>query len=409
MTTTAEAVPLDQVELPYLDTSTDEYIQNPFECVRRVRESDPRGGRLMRTRQGIETMAYDDGRVILSDKRITNPDAGHFKSMGAGPLLVEYLSNGKMTALRGEHHKVHRRLLTPPLAAGAVERQRDMYRDAANKLMGAWVEKGACDLVGDFSHNYPVEILCRALGVPVEDVPIFERVTLDFALINSFPLEPVVPRIEAALQSLSDYTAELIAGRRDDRRGDFIDDLVEYERTGVMTEREIVWSLVTLLQAAHFTTRNQTVSIVRALIESGAWDEVVADPSLVPAAVEEGMRFYPVILGIARVVAEEGVVLDGVALPVGTIVRWNPMGTTRDPDKFEDPDRFDLRREVKGRMPFGWGLHKCLGQHMARSDMEVAIEVLTQTLKRPRITEPVTMVATGALWGPGALRLAFDV
>jgi cytochrome P450 len=409
VTTVADAIPLDEIELPYLDNQSEEYIQDPFSVIARLRESDPNHARLMRSRQGVEIGTYDAGRKMLSDKRIINADASHYKSMGAGPLLVQYLSEGKMTALRGPKHLAHRRMLTPPLSAGTVESQRSMYHDAATKLVDAFIDRGEADLVGDFSHAYPVEILCRALGVPLEDVPLFESVTLDFALINSFPLEPVVPRIEAALQKLSDYTADLLERRGDTQQGDFIDELLGYEREGRMAHLEVVWSLVTLLQAAHFTTCNQTVSIVRALLESGTWDEVVADPSLAAAAVEEGMRYYPVILAIQRVVEADDVVIEGVTMPRGTIIRWNPMAATRDPDRFEDPERFDLARPVTDRIPFGWGLHKCLGQHMARSDMEVAIEVFTERLKSPRIVAPVKPKATGALWGPAELRLAFDV
>lgn len=408
MTTVADAIPLDEVELPFLDDTTDEYVQDPFRVIQALRDADERGGRLLRSQRGIEVAVYDTGREVLSDPRIVNPDAAHFASLGAGPLLLQYLSTGKLTALHGERHANHRRMLTPPLTAATVAGQIGMYHEAADQLIGAFVNKGEADLVADFSHTYPIEILCRALGVPTEDVPIFEKATLDFALVNSFPLEPHVARIEAALQGLSDYVADLLEQRKGSDGDDFIDNLLGYEREGRMEHLEVVWSLVTLLQAAHFTTRNQTVSIVRALLESDTWDDVVADPSLVPAAVEEGMRYYPVVLGIQRVVEADDVVLDGVALPRGTMVRWNPMGCSRDPEKFEDPYKFDLSRPVERRIPFGWGLHKCLGQHMARADMEVAIEVLTQRLKSPKILDsPIRMQRTGALWGPASLKLSF--
>ena len=407
MLPTTDAVPLDDVELPFLDITSDEYFQDPFAAVEALRRTDPRGARLVRTVRGVDLMRYDAGKALLTDKRILNPDVTHFAEMGAGPLLVEYLSNGKMNAMRGQQHLAHRKLLTPPLSPGTVAAQRRTYREIADELIDG-LAAGRCDLVADFSHSYPVRILCRALGVPVTDIHVFERMTLEFALINSFPLEPYVPRIEAALQALVDYVSELIERRTAVPGGEFVDELVGYERDGRMTKKEIVWSLVTLMQAAHFTTRNQTVSIVRALLETGLWDAVAANRSLIPAAVEEGMRYYPVVLGVTRVVGGEGVVFDDVELPVGTLVRWNPMGATRDPGFFDQPYRFDLARDTRGRIPFGWGLHKCLGHTMARADMEVAVEALTERLVSPVIETPPRMVATGSLWGAEALRLRFD-
>ena len=169
-----------------------------------------------------------------------------------------------------------------------------------------------------------------------------------------------------------------------------------------------IQGLVTLMQAAHFTTRNQTVLIVRALLENDLWDAMREDPTLIPAAVEEGMRYYPVVLGVTRAVGAEGVRFGGIDLPVGTSVRWNPMGATRDPEFFTDPYRFDLARDTTGRISFGHGLHRCLGHAMARADMEIAIDVLTQRLRRPVISRPPKMVATGLLWGAEALHLRFD-
>jgi len=107
------------------------------------------------------------------------------------------------------------------------------------------------------------------------------------------------------------------------------------------------------------------------------------------------------------VVGEQGVVFEGVELPVGTVVRWNPLGATRDPQFFDDPHRFDLSRDTKGRVPFGFGLHRCLGHAMARADMEIAIDVLASRVRNPAISAPVRMAATGALWGPEALQLSF--
>lgn len=405
--TTDKVQTLEEVDLPFLDVTKDEYIQDPVSFIEELRGQDPRGGWIMRSLHGVELTRYEHGRQMLSDKKIINPDASHFKKLGAGGLLMEYLSEGKMNVMRGEKHLIHRRNLNGPFTAGRIAAQREMYREVSNELIDGFIADGECDLIADFTHTYPITILCRAIGIPEDDIELITSVTLQVALINSNPLEPHIPAIESALETLLAYATELIDKRGAAQGDDLIDTLIALEQEGKLTKKEIVWSLVTLMQAAHFTTRNQTALIVRSILENDLWEKVAEDPDLAPAAVNEGMRFYPIVLGVTREVAEPGVIFENVEIPVGTVLRWNPMGANRDPEFFADPYTFDLDRDTKGRVPFGFGLHKCLGHLMARSDMEVAIEQLTRRLTDVRISGPIEAVATGSIWGPAALPLKF--
>ncbi len=402
-----EAVELDKLELAFLDVQSEEYIADPFGTIARARAQDPRGGRLLRSVYGVEVVDYDLGRELLTDKKIVTPHAKHYRERGAGPLLLKFMEEGKLTAQQGKQHLLHRRVLNTRLTPQSVKAQRELYFQVANRLTDGFIKKGKCELISEFTHPYPIEILCRAFEIDVEDIPIFDSVARDLPFLNAVPLTPYVEAIENSLKVLSEYTASLVDQPAPQRKG-FIAELAEHIEVETLTRDEIVWSLVTLLQAAHYTTRNQIASVVRALIENNVWDEVAQDVSLIPAAVEEGMRYYPVVLSIARVVNEPDYVIDGVELPEGTVVRFNMIGSSRDPNRFENPDKFDIYRNVGRRIPFGYGAHKCLGHAMARSDMEVALEVLMKRLKNPRITATFTPEAVGSVWGPGALHLEFE-
>lgn len=401
------AVRLEDVEMAFLDVTSDGYIRDPFGTVASARAADLRGGRLLRSSYGIEVVDYELGRQLLTNKKIITPHASHYKERGAGPLLLKFMEEGKLTAQQGERHLMHRRVLNTHLTPQSIKTQRELYFQVANRLIDTFIDDGRCELIEQFSHPYPIEILCRAFEIPLEDVPIFDEVARELPKLNAVPLAPHVDKIENALRVMSDYTASLLDQPPDQRRG-FIAELAGQVENGVMTRDEALWSLITLLQAAHYTTRNQIANTVRALIENGNWQEIVADPGLIPAAVEEGLRYFPVVLSIARVIAEEGVVIDGVEMPVGQVVRFNMIGASRDPNRFETADRFDIHRGDTKRIPFGYGAHKCLGHAMARSDMEVALQVLSERMRNPRIVAPITPEAVGSVWGPGELHLEFD-
>src|SRR5689334_19643594 len=109
--TTVDVVPLDDAQLPYLEVLTEEYTRDPWGCIDRIRRSSGPGAHLFRSERGIDVVAYDAGREILSDRRLTVHGAAHWEKLGAGPLLMEYLTVGKMTQMVGLQHATHRRML----------------------------------------------------------------------------------------------------------------------------------------------------------------------------------------------------------------------------------------------------------------------------------------------------------
>jgi cytochrome P450 len=249
------------------------------------------------------------------------------------------------------------------------------------------------------------------IGVPSDDIPVFERATLDMALMNAYPLRPVVPQLEAALKTIWGYSAEIVERRRAERREDFISGMITaQESEGKLTEQESVWAVANLLFAGHDTTRYQLAAAVHALVDADAWEELAAQPVLAPAAVEEAIRLFPVVHLTSRVVSADDVVVDGVSMPPGTILRCNWFAFNRDPDRFADPDRLDLRRDdFKDRIPFGVGVHKCLGHALARADIEVALEELSGHLTNVALGGNVAMHPfTGAMGGPKELPLTFS-
>jgi cytochrome P450 len=400
---------LDQVELPFLDLHSEAWAADPWAAARALREADPRGGRLARSERGIEVLSHEAYSTLIGDRRLETLHTTHYAEEGAGPMAVDFIDNGHLLTFETERHLRVRRVMTAAFRLSAIEQRRGWFAELADELIDGFAASGRCDLVSDFGHRYSIEILCRMIGVPAEDIPRFEAATLDMAYINARPMAPVVEPLERALQTIWDYSADLVARRRAEPREDFVSGLIEAERTeGKLTERETVWGVANLLFAGHDTTRYQIAAAARTLAEAGAWEEVAARPELAPAALEEVLRLYPVVQLLSRVVVADDVEVDGVHMPRGTILRFNWFGLTRDPERFEDPDEFVLGRETAGRHPFGNGVHKCIGHALARADLEEAILALTRRLTDVRVAGDVPQHPyTGALGGPTALPLEF--
>ncbi|MCW2991867.1 MAG: bioI 1 [Solirubrobacterales bacterium] len=403
-------VALEQVELPRLDLQGADWARDPWATARRLREDDARGGRLARSERGIEVLFHEAYATLIGDRRLETLHTDHYAQAGAGPVALDFVDNGHLLTFDTERHLRVRRVMTAAFRLSHIEERREWFGELADELIDGFAGEGRCDLVADFSHRYSIEILCRMIGVPAEDIPRFEQATLEMALMNALPLEPVAARLEAALQTIWDYCTEIVQRRRAEPREDFISGMIEAERTeGKLTERETIWGVANLLFAGHDTTRYQIAAAVRTIAGTPDWEALAADPGLAPAALEEILRLFPVVQVTSRVVVGDDVVVDGVHMPPGTVLRFNWFAFNRDPERFAEPDRFALRREDRdGLMPFGAGVHKCIGHALARADLEEALVALTGRLTDVRVAGDVPQQPfTGALGGPTALPIEF--
>jgi cytochrome P450 len=409
MSAAIDATPLAEVELPFLDVTSRAFAEDPWATVETARTLATSHSRLLRSERGIELIAYEPLGDTLQDKRLHTLHSDYWAEHGAGPMTLDFLQNGHLLTFDTERHLRVRRKMVAAFQMSKIEQQRGTFYAIGNRLIDGFFDQGRCDLVWDFTHHYSIEIMCHLIGVPPEDIPAFAQATLDLVHLNARPFEPVADRLEGALQTLWDYSADIVARRRADPEGDFISSMLTSAEEGTLSEEEMTWGVANLLFAGHDTTRYQLASIARALIENGDWETVGQKPELCPDVIEEGMRVYPVTLMLSRVVIDDDFVIDGVHLPPGTVLRMNMLGTTRDPQRFPEPDRFDIHRERGRTVPFGQGIHKCIGHALARADMEVGIEILTSRLKNVRIDgEMAFQPVTGALWGPTFLPIAFD-
>ncbi|HSO95758.1 MAG TPA: cytochrome P450 [Acidimicrobiia bacterium] len=280
-----------------------------------------------------------------------------------------------------EHHR-YRSLIQQAFTRKAMERwESDLVGPIVHGLIDEFADQGEADLVRQLFWPFPVHVIAGMLGLPAEELPAFHRRAVE---LISIAVE--IDRGLVASQWLYDFFAGVISQRRADPREDLISVLVQAELDGQqLTDEEIIAFLRLLLPAGAETTYRSSSNLMFGLLSNpDQLDRLRADRSLMPAAIEEGLRWEPPLTGIGRT-ATRDVVVDGITIPAGAPISVCLGGANRDPSRWDDPDQFDFTREPKQHMAFAFGPHMCLGMHLARMETTVVINAVLDRLPDVRL------------------------
>jgi len=308
--------------------------------------------------------------------------------------------------MTGEEHRIHRALASVAFRPAVMQRSVEtLLEPLAHELIDGFAEHGSAELVEAFTHRFPFRVICRLLGIPVED----EEEMLGWALgLIDFPWNP-----EAALrasEAFTRYLEPLVEERRRQPGEDLISELAGARVEGHRLSDEEIYSFVRLLfPAGSDTTYKAIGSLLHLVLEQpGLRERLREHPEEQAGAVEEALRCEPPVALLPRRAAKH-VVLAGVEVPANSPMLFGIAAANRDPRVYEDPDRFDWRRRTRGLLPFGKGVHFCLGSHLARREMEVALGALLERLPRLRLVEPDRGRIVGAVMrGPESLPVRWD-
>ncbi len=274
-------------------------------------------------------------------------------------------------------HRAVRTLVAGSFRSKMLERwEEDLVARVVNELVDTFIDEGRTDLVRSVTFNFPVQVIARILGLPREDYPKFQRWTLELTSVAAN-----WDRGMAASAALRDYFADVMEERRATPGDDLISDLVRAEVEGEhLTDEEIFSFLRLLLPAGVETTYRATGSMLFALLQDRTqFDALYADRSLFAPAFEEVVRWEPPVTVILRR-ATRDTELAGVAIQEGADIALLIGAANRDERKYPDPDRYDIFREQRQHVGFGFGVHVCLGMHLARMESRIAINTLLDRL-----------------------------
>ena len=275
-----------------------------------------------------------------------------------------------------EHRSV-RALVAGSFRSKMLERwEEDLVALVVNELIDAFADRGRSDLVRDVTFNFPVQVIARILGLPREDYPRFQRWALEITSVAAN-----WDRGIAASAALRDYFVDVMAERRATPGDDLISDLVRAEVDGKhLDDEEICSFLRLLLPAGVETTYRASGSLLLALLNDRTqFDALYGDRSLFAQAFEEALRWEPPVTVILRR-ATRDTELAGVAIEKGADIGLLIGAANRDERKYTDPDTYDMFRAQRQHVGFGFGVHVCLGMHLARMESRVAINTLFDRL-----------------------------
>ncbi|WP_204081350.1 cytochrome P450 [Mycobacterium riyadhense] len=294
----------------------------------------------------------------------------------------DVLGRHVMLGMDEPEHGRHRALVSKAFSQKALARWEDeLVRKVGNELIDRFAPRGRADLVKEFTFPYPTQIIAGLLGLPREDYPQFQRWSIS---LLSFTVNP--ERGRSASAALQEYFAPILAARREEPRDDLTSGLAQAEIDGEKLSDEEIFSFMRLLLPAGVETTYRSLGnmLFGLLSNTDQLDAVRADRSLLPQAIEEAVRWEPPLLTITRV-ATRDTELAGVPIPAGSSVMPMLGSANRQEDRYPDPDRFDVFRSARAHIGFGHGVHVCLGMHLARLEMRVALNLLFDRLPDLRL------------------------
>jgi cytochrome P450 len=320
---------------------------------------------------------YDDVAQVLRDGETFS--SAHIIDLIMGPVMGDYI----MLGMDGEAHRRYRGLVATAFRQKMLARWEDeLVEGVANDLIDRFANRGHAELVREFTFPYPTRIIARLLGLPQEDYRQFQRWSIAILSFISKPEEAIT-----ASREIRDYAAGILAERRRDPRDDLISDLAQAEVDGAHLGDEEIYSFLRLLLPAGVeTTFRATGNLLFTLLSHPDQLEAIrADRSLIPATIEESLRLETPLLNITRLATRDTEV-GGVSIPAGSTIMLMLAAANREEDRWDDPDDFDsARAEPRPHISFGNGPHMCIGMHLARMEMRVALNLLLDRLPGLRL------------------------
>lgn len=361
---------------------------------------------IARSDRGFEVLTYDEGFQVLEHPDLEKGPTFKYRieKFGLRGEANDWMSKS-VPASEGEYRK----RLRAPLAAVFRPSQIAKLREAVHRIARSAVDSIEPGVQADFMEQVgwvvPSETYCELVSVPYEMTPKI-RYYAESILGAILPMD--TGRREETEQAILDSVAlarQYLNARRGNLGDDFTSVLIQQQERGVITEEEMLIEAFSILQASVDNTAHQLGNTVGILLsEPGRWAALREDPSMVGAVIEEAIRLVPRFGTIFRYVPED-VELNGVVLPKDSWVFVSVRAGQRDPAVFEDPDRWNPSRPTNRRLMFGAGPYNCLGQNLARMEIEEVLLAMIDRFAEVELAAPWVRHETNAVSETRSLQL----
>ncbi|SPT59106.1 Cytochrome P450 107B1 [Actinomadura madurae] len=358
---------------------TDAFFRDPHPVYARLREEAP--VLKMKDPNGLAywlITRYDEARAALADERLSKDPRRAWDALRAAGIVSGEPQDATfdLHSVDPPEHTRLRDLVTRAFTPGRVAGLEPRVREITDGLLDAMAAGDTADLIGDFAYPLSLTVISELVGVPAPDLDDF-RVWVTAALTPRFVRDPVMSREEGG-RRLREYVTDLVAAKAAAERADAPDLLsallTAHERDGRLSSAEVVALTQQLLFAGHEPTTNLIGNGMAALFRNPDQLRLLRDrPDLLPAAIEELLRYDGPTARASPRYAVEDIEIGGVTIPEGAVVIVGLAAANRDPGAFDDPDRLDLTRDGRAHVAFGHGIHRCLGVPLARLEGRIAL------------------------------------
>jgi len=330
---------------------------------------------------------HEDVRALLSHPA-TSSNRAHPSFPATVADIGVFAQKGFLLSMDAPDHALHRRMVTSEFTANRIRRLRPRIQEIVDECVTGILERGAgrpVDLVQELSLPVPSLAICELLGVPYDTRSVFQKYTEVLLDRASTPADR-----QHAFGALREFLGELVVSKETEPDDALVSRLVaKYREAGVYDRELLTGFAVLLLVAGHETTANMiSLGVAGLLREPAKLTRITEDPSLTPGAVEEILRYFSIVDYPTARVALEDIEVGGVTVRAGEGFIASAAAANHDGQVFPDPGELDLERNTSGHVAFGFGVHACLGQNLARAELEIVYDTLFRRIPKLRLVSP---------------------
>ncbi len=390
-----------------------EILANPYPLFKRLRDTDPVHWDPF-LHAWVVTRYEDVVNVMLQCSADRTPKPEQLEAMGMMAELqpIAQVMVKQMLFMDAPSHTRLRALCAIAFTPARVAALKTHIQDIANQLIDRVIDSGRMDVIADFANPLPAIVTAELFGVPVEDHQKLKDWSTDFAeMLGNFQHNPDrARRVLKSTENLLDYFQKAIREQKQNPRAGLVSSLISAELEGSrLTEEEMVANLIVTMVGGQETTTNLIGNGLVSLLKNPDQLELLMnDFSILPSAVEELLRYESPSQHTARLAVDD-MMLGGKKIQKRQAVIAVFAAANRDPDRFPDPDKLDLRRTDNRHVAFAWGPHYCFGAPLARIEGQIAFETMLRRLPNLRLQPQELMWRENlGLRGLKSLFISFD-
>ena len=350
-------------------------------------------------------MAIDGVGALLSSKAAIDEAFRHPEVFSSNMDAVDLKNARPLIPLQIDppEHKKFRKLLDPVFAPRAMAELEEPVTRLVNDLIDRFIDRGEVDFAAEFSIPFPSQVFLTLLGLPLDELPRFLAmkdgiIRPDKVTGTAYGSEAAQAHQQEIADSIYDYFNMVLDQREQQREDDLLSRFLDAEVEGHRLTREDILDICFLFLIAGLDTVTSTLDCMFSYLAQHPEQrqQLVDDPSVIPAAIEELLRWETPVMGVARVALTD-TELGGCPIHAGDSVMIMLGSANTDEAEFDDADVVRFDREVNRHLAFGGGIHRCLGSHLARQELRIALREWHRRIPEYAVADGHTLVYTPAI------------